>query len=102
MITDYSLQDLNSVSMDPEFTFKTYNYKFIDPFTITAGPNTGLIYVLAFENGKNDLKLLVYRSGNPNIKTLYKVIDIESNVTLDLNKKVTIDAGGIDVDFVFI
>lgn len=45
---------------------------------------------------------MIYRTGVSNIKTLYKVIDIEKNVTLDTNKKISINAGGMHVDWVFI
>lgn len=38
---------------------------------------------MAFEKGKKDLKILVYKTGVSNIRTLYKVIDVAKNVTLD-------------------
>lgn len=45
---------------------------------------------------------MIYRSGVENIRTLYKVIDIEEEVTIDNSKPVTIDAGGMHEDYVFI
>lgn len=101
-ISDRSLFNLNWVSLYEEFEYQTYGYDFIDQFAVAHGDYSGFIYILAYEKGTKNLVCLIYRSGVENIKTLYKVIAIEKNVTLDSTKRVSIDAGGQHIDYVFI
>lgn len=84
-IIDYSLENLNTVKDKEEFEYPLYDYTFIYPFVMAYGPNTGLIYILAWAPNGNDLVLMVYRSGVERIRSLVKIIMIEENADLGKN-----------------
>lgn len=80
-IQDYYLYNYNTVDIDEGFRYTTFDYDFVAPFTITVGENTGLIYILAYENQSSDnLVLLVFRSGVSSFRTFYKELKVEDNV----------------------
>lgn len=101
-ITDYSMQNLLYLSTRDEFQYQVYDYDFVSPFLIAHGPVTGMIYIVATKAKTSDLKLLIFQAGTESLRTLVKVLDIESNVTIDTKYTALISAGGTDVDYIFL
>jgi hypothetical protein len=47
--------------------------------------------------------LMVYRAGVENVRTLVKIIPVDSKVeSIDSNKPFTLSAGGKDTDYIFL